>query len=790
MPGRGRGPAQADGVMHDHRHRGHGRQDAVHLRGGREGAERRHRTAARQPPARLPGLRQGRRVPAAEPDDDQRLLRVALSRCQAHLSQAHRDLGAGAARPRALRAVHADARASRSRSPATRSSRCSSARPSSRSPSSKTSRSTPTSPATPCRSARSARSPARSTGSGRDRSTWCHRRACASTARQAASSATTIGAARCCAGWPGSSRRSTKNGTATRAAGRSATPPRPTASIRRWCATSRGELVPTSWPEALRAAAAGLAAARAGAGAGVLDRRPPDRRRRLRLREIRPGGPRHERHRLPRPGALRRRGSPSCRRASPAASSTSPTPTSRRPRPCCSSASSPKKNRRSSSCGCARPPSRGRREVVSIAPFATRGLDKLLRPADRRRARAPRPRSCRRWPTTPRCPRRPVLTRGRTHRCSVQTAAALAVPGAVIVVGERLAGVPGALSAAAALADATGARLAWVPRRAGERGAVEAGALPNLLPGGRSISDADARAQVGLRWATTMPAKPGRDTAGIIAAAAAGKLGALVVAGVDPDDLPDPTAAHRGARRSVVRRQHRASANRGDRARRRGVSGRRRGREGRHVPRLGGSVAALRRVDQRHRPVARSRGARTRWPTHSTSISDCLTCAPRAPSCKRLAPQRPSRRRWRTPSQAGRRDQARAAAGGARQLARPARQRQLASRRALPRRDRQAVACPAVAGDGERVGRRRRRADHGEHRPRLDHARAARHADARRRGVGAHAVDRQRDSPHPRCRRRRRRPASQLAQPGGPRNERARVRRERLRGRRQPVGPP
>jgi NADH-quinone oxidoreductase subunit G len=53
---------------------------------------------------------------------------------------------------------------------------------------------------------------------------------------------------------------------------------------------------------------------------------------------------------------------------------------------------------------------------------------------------------------------------------------ALAAPGAVILVGERLAEVPGALAAAARLAVASGARLAWVPRRAGERGAVEAGA--------------------------------------------------------------------------------------------------------------------------------------------------------------------------------------------------------------------------------------------------------------------------------------------------------------------------
>ncbi len=42
----------------------------------------------------------------------------------------------------------------------------------------------------------------------------------------------------------------------------------------------------------------------------------------------------------------------------------------------------------------------------------------------------------------------------------------LSKPGAIIIVGERLAGAPGGLSAAARLAHATGARLAWVPRRA------------------------------------------------------------------------------------------------------------------------------------------------------------------------------------------------------------------------------------------------------------------------------------------------------------------------------------
>ncbi len=117
---------------------------------------------------------------------------------------------------------------------------------------------------------------------------------------------------------------------------------------------------------------------------------------------------------------------------------------------------------------------------------------------------------------------------------------ALAQPGAVVLVGERLAGVPGALFAAAALADSTGARLGWIPRRAGERGALEAGALPNLLPGGRPISDSGA---VARQWAASIPSTPGRDTSGIVAAAAAGELGALVIGGVDPDDLLDPQLA-------------------------------------------------------------------------------------------------------------------------------------------------------------------------------------------------------------------------------------------------------
>ncbi|MGH3308255.1 MAG: NADH-quinone oxidoreductase subunit G, partial [Nocardioides sp.] len=71
---------------------------------------------------------------------------------------------------------------------------------------------------------------------------------------------------------------------------------------------------------------------------------------------------------------------------------------------------------------------------------------------------------------------------------------------AVILVGERLATSPGALTAAASLAQKTGARLAWVPRRAGDRGAVETGCLPNLLPGGRPVADVTARVDAAAAW--------------------------------------------------------------------------------------------------------------------------------------------------------------------------------------------------------------------------------------------------------------------------------------------------
>jgi NADH-quinone oxidoreductase subunit G len=169
--------------------------------------------------------------------------------------------------------------------------------------------------------------------------------------------------------------------------------------------------------------------------------------------------------------------------------------------------------------------------VYAVAPFATRGLAKL---DGTLLAAAPG--------TEPEV----LDALANQHRDVEVAAAALRAEGTIVLVGERLATVPGALSAAVRLAEATGARLAWVPRRAGERGALEAGLLPALLPGGRPVADAGARAELETLWGLApgaLPPEAGRDTAGILAAAAEGRLSALVVAGVDPGDLPDPALA-------------------------------------------------------------------------------------------------------------------------------------------------------------------------------------------------------------------------------------------------------
>jgi len=111
----------------------------------------------------------------------------------------------------------------------------------------------------------------------------------------------------------------------------------------------------------------------------------------------------------------------------------------------------------------------------------------------------------------------------------------------VILIGERLSESSGAISAAVNLATNSGAKLAWIPRRAGERGALEAGALSNLLPGARPVSDSAARVDLQAAWGvSSLPSSPGLDSDEIISEVEKGNIGALLVGGVDPLDIsPD-----------------------------------------------------------------------------------------------------------------------------------------------------------------------------------------------------------------------------------------------------------
>jgi NADH-quinone oxidoreductase subunit G len=113
----------------------------------------------------------------------------------------------------------------------------------------------------------------------------------------------------------------------------------------------------------------------------------------------------------------------------------------------------------------------------------------------------------------------------------------------VILVGERAAA--GTVTAAVALADACGGKVSWVPRRAGDRGALEAGLAAGILPGGRRLDDAEDRAAVEAVWGP-LPADRGRDLHAILTAAAAGKVDVLHLVGVDPlRDAASPELARK-----------------------------------------------------------------------------------------------------------------------------------------------------------------------------------------------------------------------------------------------------
>lgn len=193
---------------------------------------------------------------------------------------------------------------------------------------------------------------------------------------------------------------------------------------------------------------------------------------------------------------------------------------------------------------------KGGTRVVAVAPWLSPGFEKLsatlvmTAPGDE--------------PST--------LERLGDPQTSGELAELLRQPGAVVMVGERLATIPGGLSAAYSLAHDTGADLAWVPRRAGERGALDAGALAGVLPGGRPLADPGARAEVASAWGLApdaLPSTPGRDAEAIWAqllsqaetAAAEGdaeaaepdpqRIDAVLLGGWEARDHADPDAVHR-----------------------------------------------------------------------------------------------------------------------------------------------------------------------------------------------------------------------------------------------------
>jgi NADH-quinone oxidoreductase subunit G len=123
----------------------------------------------------------------------------------------------------------------------------------------------------------------------------------------------------------------------------------------------------------------------------------------------------------------------------------------------------------------------------------------------------------------------------------------------VILVGERASETAGSLTAVVALAKKSGSKIAWIPRRAGERGALESGAIGTLLPGGRPVADPAARVDMAAVWGlSTLPTKIGRNSAEIISALAADELDAVVIGGVDPLDLPDSNLALAALKKTFV----------------------------------------------------------------------------------------------------------------------------------------------------------------------------------------------------------------------------------------------
>ena len=160
-------------------------------------------------------------------------------------------------------------------------------------------------------------------------------------------------------------------------------------------------------------------------------------------------------------------------------------------------------------------------KVTSIAPFASRGTQKL---------------------------NAKLIKTATGNEIAAISALTGLTDKSVVLVGERASETTGALSAVIKLVSESGAKLGWIPRRAGEKGAVAAGALPNLLPGNRPISDASARVDISTAWnADSLPSELGMSSAEIINS----DLQAVLIGGVDPMDI-SPDAKVKLSKKFVV----------------------------------------------------------------------------------------------------------------------------------------------------------------------------------------------------------------------------------------------
>jgi NADH-quinone oxidoreductase subunit G len=119
--------------------------------------------------------------------------------------------------------------------------------------------------------------------------------------------------------------------------------------------------------------------------------------------------------------------------------------------------------------------------------------------------------------------------------------------GGVVVVAGRASTAEAAAfthdALAALQAGLPGARFLPVLRRGNVNGALALGLTPGLLPGGVALSDASEALRT--TW-PDVPADRGLDAAGILRAAAEGRISCLVLLGADPvSDFPDADLASR-----------------------------------------------------------------------------------------------------------------------------------------------------------------------------------------------------------------------------------------------------